>query len=105
MILALCCLLRLCCSALSKCCSDLCLLLARGLEDAFPDAKKAAAAGLAALAHKLPQGALEDSAERLVQVCGMVLSCCGVLCGACSFVQLIALLCAVQYMYISIYAS
>ena len=56
-------------STLSSCCSDLCLLLARGLEDAFPDAKKAAAAGLAALAHKLPPGALEDSAERLVQVC------------------------------------
>lgn len=56
------------CSTLAKCSSDLCLLLAHGLEDAFPDAKRAAAAGLAALAAKLPQDALEDSAERLVQV-------------------------------------
>jgi hypothetical protein len=57
------------CSILSKCSGDLCLLLARGLEDLFPDAKKAAAAGLATLAQRVPQDALEDSAERLVQVC------------------------------------
>lgn len=72
-------------STLSKCSSDLCLLLARGLEDPFPDAKKAAAAGLAALAQKLPQGALEDSAERLVQVCCAVPRCavpCWLLCAS-----------------------
>lgn len=63
------------CSTLSKCSTDLCLLLARGLEDPFPDAKKAAAAGLAALAQKLPQGALEDNAERLVQVRCAALRC------------------------------
>jgi hypothetical protein len=44
------------------------LLLARGCEDAFPDAKKAAAAALVALAGRLPAGALEGQAERLLQV-------------------------------------
>jgi hypothetical protein len=80
------------CSTLSKCTSDLCLLLARGLEDPFPDAKKAAAAGLAVLAQKLPQGALEDSAERLVQVCA-VLRCgrsCGGFQGVCPLERALA---------------
>jgi hypothetical protein len=58
----------------------MCLLLAQGLEDAFPDAKKAAAAGLAALARKLPHWALEDNAERLLQVCLLLVAvlCCAV---------------------------
>jgi hypothetical protein len=56
------------CSTLAACAGDASLLLARGLEDAFPDAKRAAAAGLAALAATLPPGGLEDCAERLVQV-------------------------------------
>jgi hypothetical protein len=54
---------------LAPCVGDLCLLLARGLEDAFPDAKKAAAAGLSALAEKMPAGALEEQSGQLLQVC------------------------------------
>jgi hypothetical protein len=55
-------------STLASCAPDLSLLLARGLEDAFPDAKRAAAGGLGALAAKLPPGGLEGVAERLLQV-------------------------------------
>eukprot|EP00775_Hariotina_reticulata_P004966 gene4966-5207_t len=52
---------------LTPCVGDLCLLLARGLEDPFPDAKKASAAGLSALAEKTPAGALEEQSEQLLQ--------------------------------------
>ncbi|KAF6256970.1 armadillo-type protein [Scenedesmus sp. NREL 46B-D3] len=52
---------------LSPAVEELSLLLTRGCEDAFPDAKKAAAAALVALAGRLPAGALEDQAERLLQ--------------------------------------
>ncbi|WIA31178.1 hypothetical protein OEZ86_001183 [Tetradesmus obliquus] len=54
-------------SALTPAVEELSLLLARGCEDAFPDAKKAAAAALVALAGRLPAGALEGQAERLLQ--------------------------------------
>lgn len=59
---------RAACRELSPAVEELSLLLARGCEDAFPDAKKAAAAALVALAGRLPAGALEDQAERLLQV-------------------------------------
>ncbi|KAF8068179.1 Dnaaf5 [Scenedesmus sp. PABB004] len=54
-------------SALAPAADDLAALLARGLEDAFPDAKRAAAAALGALAERLPPRRLEDQAERLLQ--------------------------------------
>lgn len=56
------------CSVLAPAVEDLSQLLARGFEDAFPDAKKAAAAALVCLTARLPSGALDGQAERLLQV-------------------------------------
>jgi len=57
-------------SAIEPYAGDVCIFLFRALEDGFHDIKKAACACICSLmASRLPPGAIEPHAEKLLQVC------------------------------------